>query len=108
MNLEDQPGFQLFFFQPLADMNHRNFDDVRRGSLDRRIHSHPLSKRPLHEIGRFEFRHRTASSVQSRHITILFRIFHESVQEALDPRIGLKIFFNIFGGLLPADAEILA
>ena len=34
VNLEDQPGFQLFFFQPLADMNHRNFDDVRRGSLE--------------------------------------------------------------------------
>ena len=50
----------------------------------------------------------TTSSVQSRHIAIFLRMLHQTIQKVLDPRIGLKIFFNVFRSLFPADAEILA
>ena len=52
VNLQNQPGTKPLFIQRFIDPYHCNLDNIRRGSLDRRIHSHPLPKRTLHKIPR--------------------------------------------------------
>ena len=49
---------QSFFFHSFINMVHGNLDDICRSSLDRGVHGHTFSKRTLHEITGFQFRHR--------------------------------------------------
>ena len=108
VHLQDESGSQAARPQLLVYANHRNFDDIGRRSLDRRIHRHPFPKGTLHKIRGFQFRHRAASAKHCRHISVFFRILHRAVQKFLDSRIGLKVLRNVLLRLFPCDAQVLA
>ena len=87
---------------------HRDLYDIRRCSLDRRIHCDTFPEGALHEIAGSKLRHRTSSSKHGAHIAVLFRSRDQTVQKRLDPRISLKVPLNIRCRFFSCDAEILA
>lgn len=50
MYLKNNPGIQLSLIQLLIHSNHCQLHNVSRSSLNRGIHSDPLSKGALHKI----------------------------------------------------------
>ena len=108
MHLEDQARPHAVLAQALIDTVHCNLDNVRRSSLNRRVHRDTLPEGTLHEIRRSELRNRPSAPEHRRHVSVLFRVFHHPVKKLLDARICLEILLNVLLRFFPRDTEILA
>ena len=76
-------------------MIHGYFDDICCSTLDWRVHGYTFSEGALHEITGSQLRHGPSSAEHSCYITVFLAILYQTVQKALDLRIGLEIFLNI-------------
>ena len=106
VNLEHQPGGQIFLLHPVPNPDHRQLDDIRGGALDGGVQRHALGPGTDIEIGAFQLRQTAAAAIAGFHIALFPGVLHHVFHIGLHAGVVAQIAVDIRPGFLPGDADV--
>ena len=106
MDLEQEARAKPTNFQFPIQRNHRQFDQIRRRSLERGIDGRALGESALGRVAAFHVWNGAHASEEGAHKTIAADLVERSVDEGSDPLVALEVTVNIMAGLVLGNAEL--
>ena len=76
--LQKQTRLQFLVPQALPDVDHGQFNDVRRSALDGHIQRHSLTEHPFHPVGVLQLRNIPTASHKGGHIAVRLGLLHDA------------------------------
>ena len=107
MHLQNQLCIELFGFQTVAHVHHRNLDDVRRRALNRHVARHTFTERTHVEIGACKLRQIASAAEQRLHIAVFLRFLHHALHIVCNALIIAQVIVNIVLGLTAGNTDVL-
>ena len=108
VDLEYQSGLQPGLGQSLVHPEHGQLDDIRGGTLDGGVHSHPLGGLPHHILPILQLGQIAPTPVEGGDVAQLRALLDHGVHKVPHSVILAQIAVNIVLGFGPADADILS
>ena len=106
MHLKQYTTLIMPFLHFFIHCNHRHFHNIRRRTLNRRIHRCPFRKRSAIIIRTSDIRQRPISPKKRHRTPGFFCIFHHFFHKFVNMRIAFQIFLNIIACRFSGDIQL--
>ena len=104
MDLQQHPGLQIRIAQRAIHPQHRELDDVRSRTLNRRIERSALGVFPGHPVRAGQLRQVATATVEGLRVTGFLRRLDDLIQVALHAAETVEVVLHDPLGLARADA----
>lgn len=108
MDLADHARAGSHPLQPALDRDHRQFDHIGAGTLDRGVDRDAFGVGAQHAVGGGQVGDQAPPAEERLDVAGQAGAFQQALEPGLDGRIGLEITLDEAGGLLASDAELLS